>query len=171
MYPGPTIEANQGDRIIVNVTNRLENATYVLEFLCISPPFDIWDSSIHWHGLVCLTQEVSILPDYSLSSLCKNSSRTKPTSMMVPRVSRNVVSHPTLLSFTSKPFLDTETFPLSFLILTLCTSIKLYPGWIFRNNMVAVSPETDTYNCPDLSADTIFDSARTFLSPFPPLTP
>ena len=65
---------------------------------------------------------------------------------MVPRVSRNVVSHPILLSFTSKPFLNTETFPLSFLTLTLCTSIKLYPGWIFRNNMVAVSPETDTYN-------------------------
>ena len=60
MYPGPTIEANQGDRIIVNVTNRLENATYVPEFLRISPPFDIRDSSIHWHGLVCLTQEVSI---------------------------------------------------------------------------------------------------------------
>ena len=36
MYPGPTIEANQGDRIIVNVTNTLENRT-----------------SIHWHGLVC----------------------------------------------------------------------------------------------------------------------
>ncbi|KAI0069818.1 Cupredoxin [Panus rudis PR-1116 ss-1] len=34
MYPGPTIEANQGDRIIVNVTNHLENVT-----------------SIHWHGL------------------------------------------------------------------------------------------------------------------------
>lgn len=27
MFPGPTIEANQGDRIIVNVTNRLDNAT------------------------------------------------------------------------------------------------------------------------------------------------
>ncbi|EKM55004.1 uncharacterized protein PHACADRAFT_60261, partial [Phanerochaete carnosa HHB-10118-sp] len=34
MYPGPTIEANQGDRIVVNVTNTLENRT-----------------SIHWHGL------------------------------------------------------------------------------------------------------------------------
>lgn len=36
IYPGPTIEANQGDRIVVNVTNTLENST-----------------SIHWHGLVC----------------------------------------------------------------------------------------------------------------------
>ncbi|SCV72247.1 BQ2448_4941 [Microbotryum intermedium] len=34
MYPGPTIEANQGDRIVVNVTNKLPNAT-----------------AIHWHGL------------------------------------------------------------------------------------------------------------------------
>ncbi|CAL1697520.1 unnamed protein product [Somion occarium] len=34
MFPGPTIEANQGDRLIVNVTNHLENAT-----------------TIHWHGL------------------------------------------------------------------------------------------------------------------------
>ena len=35
MYPGPTIEVNQGDRLIVNVHNNLPNAT-----------------SIHWHGLV-----------------------------------------------------------------------------------------------------------------------
>lgn len=35
-YPGPTIEANQWDRLIVNVHNNLPNAT-----------------SIHWHGLVC----------------------------------------------------------------------------------------------------------------------
>ncbi|EMD36964.1 multicopper oxidase [Gelatoporia subvermispora B] len=34
MYPGPTIEANEGDRIIVNVTNMISNAT-----------------AIHWHGL------------------------------------------------------------------------------------------------------------------------
>ncbi|EKM52914.1 uncharacterized protein PHACADRAFT_261609 [Phanerochaete carnosa HHB-10118-sp] len=34
MYPGPTIEANQGDRIVVKVTNMLENRT-----------------TIHWHGL------------------------------------------------------------------------------------------------------------------------
>ncbi|KAI0696184.1 multicopper oxidase 2A [Cytidiella melzeri] len=34
MSPGPTIEANQGDRIIVNVTNTLTNRT-----------------AIHWHGL------------------------------------------------------------------------------------------------------------------------
>ncbi|KAH9947844.1 multicopper oxidase [Amylocystis lapponica] len=33
-FPGPTIEANEGDRIIVNVTNNLPNAT-----------------AIHWHGL------------------------------------------------------------------------------------------------------------------------
>lgn len=33
-YPGPTIEANQGDRLVVNVQNNLPNAT-----------------SIHWHGL------------------------------------------------------------------------------------------------------------------------
>ena|SRR6267154_5700234 len=35
MYPGPTVEVNQGDRIIVKVQNNLPNAT-----------------SIHWHGLV-----------------------------------------------------------------------------------------------------------------------
>ena len=35
MYPGPTIEANQHDRIVVKVTNMLENRT-----------------TIHWHGLV-----------------------------------------------------------------------------------------------------------------------
>ncbi|KZT04954.1 multicopper oxidase [Laetiporus sulphureus 93-53] len=34
LYPGPTIEANTGDRIIVNVTNKMVNAT-----------------AIHWHGL------------------------------------------------------------------------------------------------------------------------
>ncbi|KAI0285717.1 multicopper oxidase-domain-containing protein, partial [Russula brevipes] len=34
MYPGPTIEVNQGDRLVVNVKNNLPNAT-----------------SIHWHGL------------------------------------------------------------------------------------------------------------------------
>ncbi|KAI0752747.1 multicopper oxidase [Daedaleopsis nitida] len=33
-YPGPTIEANAGDRIVVNVTNMMPNST-----------------SIHWHGL------------------------------------------------------------------------------------------------------------------------
>lgn len=33
-FPGPTIEANAGDRIVVNVTNKLPNAT-----------------AIHWHGL------------------------------------------------------------------------------------------------------------------------
>ncbi|KAF8524707.1 multicopper oxidase 2A [Hysterangium stoloniferum] len=34
LYPGPTIEANQGDRLVINVQNNLPNAT-----------------SIHWHGL------------------------------------------------------------------------------------------------------------------------
>ncbi|EKM52894.1 uncharacterized protein PHACADRAFT_149824 [Phanerochaete carnosa HHB-10118-sp] len=34
LYPGPTIEANQGDRIVVNVTNYLSTRT-----------------TIHWHGL------------------------------------------------------------------------------------------------------------------------
>ncbi|KAA1477561.1 multicopper oxidase 2A [Dentipellis sp. KUC8613] len=34
MYPGPTIEANQGDRLVIHVQNALPNAT-----------------SIHWHGL------------------------------------------------------------------------------------------------------------------------
>ncbi|KAH9991861.1 multicopper oxidase 2A [Russula vinacea] len=34
VYPGPTIEVNQGDRVIVKVQNNLPNAT-----------------SIHWHGL------------------------------------------------------------------------------------------------------------------------
>ncbi|KAI0634300.1 multicopper oxidase-domain-containing protein [Trametes polyzona] len=33
-FPGPTIETNTGDRIVVNVTNKLSNAT-----------------AIHWHGL------------------------------------------------------------------------------------------------------------------------
>ncbi|KAI0092237.1 multicopper oxidase 2A [Irpex rosettiformis] len=34
IFPGPTIEANQGDRIVVNVTNNLDTRT-----------------AIHWHGL------------------------------------------------------------------------------------------------------------------------
>ncbi|KAF8572625.1 multicopper oxidase, partial [Ramaria rubella] len=34
LYPGPTIQANQGDRLVVHVQNNLPNAT-----------------SIHWHGL------------------------------------------------------------------------------------------------------------------------
>ncbi|PCH37424.1 multicopper oxidase [Wolfiporia cocos MD-104 SS10] len=34
LFPGPTIEANTGDRIIVNVTNNMVNAT-----------------TVHWHGL------------------------------------------------------------------------------------------------------------------------
>ncbi|PIL29112.1 transporter [Ganoderma sinense ZZ0214-1] len=33
-FPGPTIEANTGDRIVVNVTNKMSNST-----------------AIHWHGL------------------------------------------------------------------------------------------------------------------------
>lgn len=53
MYPGPTIEVNVGDRVIVNVTNNLPNSS------CVLPdpekrapeltPLD--DSAIHWHGL------------------------------------------------------------------------------------------------------------------------
>ncbi|KAL6309474.1 multicopper oxidase [Sparassis latifolia] len=34
IFPGPTIEANEGDRIVVNVTNMMPNAT-----------------TLHWHGL------------------------------------------------------------------------------------------------------------------------
>jgi FtsP/CotA-like multicopper oxidase with cupredoxin domain len=34
-YPGPLIEANEGDRIIVHVTNNLQNTT-----------------AIHWHGIL-----------------------------------------------------------------------------------------------------------------------
>ncbi|KAI0942998.1 hypothetical protein AcV7_002262 [Taiwanofungus camphoratus] len=34
LFPGPTIEANMGDRIVVNVTNNMPNST-----------------AIHWHGL------------------------------------------------------------------------------------------------------------------------
>lgn len=30
MFPGPTIEVNQGDRLVVNVTNHLNTRTYVL---------------------------------------------------------------------------------------------------------------------------------------------
>lgn len=30
MFPGPTIEANVDDRIVVNVTNKMPNATYVV---------------------------------------------------------------------------------------------------------------------------------------------
>lgn len=37
IYPGPTIEANQHDRLVIHVKNNLPNAT-----------------SIHWHGLVSL---------------------------------------------------------------------------------------------------------------------
>lgn len=33
-FPGPLIEANRGDRLLINVTNNLQNAT-----------------SVHWHGL------------------------------------------------------------------------------------------------------------------------
>lgn len=34
MYPGPTIEVNEGDRVVVNVTNLMNTST-----------------AIHWHGL------------------------------------------------------------------------------------------------------------------------
>lgn len=33
-FPGPLIEVNEGDRVLVNVTNQLQNGT-----------------SMHWHGL------------------------------------------------------------------------------------------------------------------------
>ena len=33
-FPGPVIEANRGDRLLINVTNNLQNAT-----------------TVHWHGL------------------------------------------------------------------------------------------------------------------------
>ena len=37
MFPGPTIELNQGDRLIVNVTNQLNTRTYVsLEMFCFA---------------------------------------------------------------------------------------------------------------------------------------
>lgn len=39
MYPGPTIEANQGDRLLVIVQNNLDERT-----------------SIHWHGLVSISR-------------------------------------------------------------------------------------------------------------------
>ena len=32
-FPGPTIEANVDDRIVVNVTNKMPNATYVASAL------------------------------------------------------------------------------------------------------------------------------------------
>ncbi|KAI0269650.1 hypothetical protein BGY98DRAFT_937730 [Russula aff. rugulosa BPL654] len=46
MYPGPTLEVNQGDRLIVKVQNNLPNAT-----------------SIHWHGLV---RETTSLESFSI---------------------------------------------------------------------------------------------------------
>lgn len=52
MYPGPTIEVNQGDRLIVKVQNNLPIAT-----------------SIHWHGLVR-----EIISPESLSILSNGSS-------------------------------------------------------------------------------------------------
>jgi hypothetical protein len=52
MYPGPTIEVNQGDCLIVKVQNNLPNAT-----------------SIHWHGLVRGTTSLE-----SLSILTNGSS-------------------------------------------------------------------------------------------------
>ena len=48
MYPGPTIEVNQGDRLIVKVQNNLPNST-----------------SIHWHGLV---REIIIFEGLSFPS-------------------------------------------------------------------------------------------------------
>ena len=45
MYPGPIIEANQGDRLIVNVHNSLPNTT-----------------TVHWHGLVSEPTPLEGLP-------------------------------------------------------------------------------------------------------------
>jgi len=55
MYPGPTIEANQGDRLIVNVHNNLPNTT-----------------TVHWHGVV---SELTPLegPPYTNTCSCSSS--------------------------------------------------------------------------------------------------
>lgn len=63
MYPGPTIEVNQGDRLIVKVQNNLPNAT-----------------SIHWHGLVR-----GIISLESLSILTNGSSFKMPQIGMTVR--------------------------------------------------------------------------------------
>ena len=46
MFPGPTIEANQGDRIVVNVTNTLSNATYADE-LYLTPDTKLKPLKVH----------------------------------------------------------------------------------------------------------------------------
>lgn len=57
MYPGPTIEANVDDRIVVNVTNLLPNATTVSsvrEGAAYTKPAltrRFCSLQIHWHGL------------------------------------------------------------------------------------------------------------------------
>ena len=71
MYPGPTIEVNQGDRLIVKVQNNLPNAT-----------------SIHWHGLV---RGISSLE--SLSMLTGGSSfKMAQIGMTARQVLQSVVS-------------------------------------------------------------------------------
>jgi len=71
MYPGPTVEVNQGDRLIVNVQNNLPNAT-----------------SIHWHGLVRGTTSLE-----SLSMLTDGSSfKMAPLGMTARQVSQSAAS-------------------------------------------------------------------------------
>lgn len=43
-YPGPLIRMNRGDRLLVNVTNQMSNAT-----------------TVHWHGIVSASNSPSIL--------------------------------------------------------------------------------------------------------------
>jgi len=64
-FPGPLIRANQGDRLLINVTNQIANAT-----------------TMHWHGLYQngtnwmdgssgITQvEFLLLPTFVLSLSC-----------------------------------------------------------------------------------------------------
>lgn len=56
MYPGPPIEANVEDRIVVNVTNLMPNATTVSQGLSAGRRFVLFadkpgTTQIHWHGL------------------------------------------------------------------------------------------------------------------------
>jgi FtsP/CotA-like multicopper oxidase with cupredoxin domain len=43
-YPGPLVRMNRGDRLLVNVTNQMSNAT-----------------TVHWHGMVSASNSLSIL--------------------------------------------------------------------------------------------------------------
>ena len=46
-FPGPTIEANWGDTIVVHVQNNLQNNGYTL---CLTTL--MYSTSVHWHGLL-----------------------------------------------------------------------------------------------------------------------